>query len=178
MAEILTNKYKFANSTKILDLFSSLTDSVYCFIGKVSSWTDDNNPTAPINSLNDEITIWDDMVYANKISSDDASLVIPFVAWDGTGNSVYDPRQDNVDMTSKTWYFINPTSRCVYKCSDNNGNKKATTEPTGTGVSGIIHNSSASEDGYKWKFMYKASSADVSRFYTSDTGFKWFPVKQ
>ena len=52
MANKLTNKFKLVNARKILDIFSSATDSVYCFNGRVTEWTiNDSTPDATLSAL-------------------------------------------------------------------------------------------------------------------------------
>ena len=51
MAELLTQNYSFTNAKKILELFSSATDSVYMFVGKVSTWPDAGPPEVVVLSL-------------------------------------------------------------------------------------------------------------------------------
>lgn len=174
MATLLTNKYKLRNARKILELFSSSSDSVYCFIGKFRGWTSDPDPDTPGNSFNGEIDIWDEIIYANKVSSNDASLVIPYVLYDTSGATTYDPWDDTDDMSGKNWYVMNSSNQ-VYKCISNNGGEISDTTPSADTVSGVIHHNGNGEDGYIWKYMYTADN--TTKFLSNDIGFKWFPIE-
>ncbi len=170
MATKLTSKYKLLNAKKVLDIFSSTTDRIYCFLGKVSTWSSDPpNPDPIVDSLGSDIEHWDDFVYAKQVSTNDVSLVIPYKEWQ-TG-TVYDPYEHDVDLSTKNWYITDGSSGRVYKCISNNANTPSTQEPTATGTALVV-----TSDGYHWKYMYTATN--VTTFQTNDVGFKWFPINE
>ena len=170
MASILTNKYKLLNAKKILDIFSSTTDSVYCFIGKVSDWINEPTVDPIVDSLGSDITNWDDLIYAKKVSTSNVTLAIPANEW--TAGVTFDPYEHDVDMSSKNWYITNRSTGHVYKCISNNSNEVSAAAPTGVDVDAI----EITSDNYHWKYMYTADN--VNTFTTTDTNFQWHPIKE
>tara|TARA_Y100000361_G_scaffold154116_1_gene178221 strand:- start:9390 stop:10832 length:1443 start_codon:yes stop_codon:yes gene_type:complete len=168
MATVLTNKYKQIVAEKIKGLFS--TDNVYTFLGRNYAWPSDSSPPSPVYSVNDEYLNHNDILCMKKVTASDVSFVVPKYTW--TSGTVYIPydHTDSALWTNKKFYVVAPNNKSVYKCINNNSGTASTTEPTGTGTSGIIHNSSA--DGYIWKYLYTISNTDWNKFQTSD----WIPI--
>jgi hypothetical protein len=147
----------------------------YVFIGNHLEYTDENTPSAIIDSIADEKNSWDNMIGAKKITGNDVEFVIPRVSW--TANTKYKQYDDvvsfdelltgNTSLNVKPMYIVT-SGRNVYKCLSNNVSGNSTVEPTGdyTSSNGNI----ATSDGYIWKYMHNVKPSN--KFLTND----WIPV--
>jgi len=182
MPALVTNKFRIHNAKQFVEAFdevsftsgTSVTDSsgllntnMYLFIGKVTSWTDDQTPPTPTDAVaNTHYENWRDMIAAKKITSSDVSHAIPRKNW--TNNTSYFAYTHNAATLFSQDFYVMTDDYNVYKCLANNDTTSAgtvgttsTVKPTGTGTSII-----STADGYKWKFMYQISAADALKFVT------------
>tara|TARA_B100000242_G_scaffold294358_1_gene276723 strand:- start:56 stop:1489 length:1434 start_codon:yes stop_codon:yes gene_type:complete len=176
MAAIITEKFRLHNAKEFKQSATESGNAMYMFIGRPLSWTDDNNPPTPVDSLNDEYDAYANMVALKKVSSTDVSHAI--IRRDWTGNTVYDEYRHNYTSSntassgaSTLWastFYVVTSDYNVYKVISNNGGAQSTVMPTGTSTSILT-----TADGYKWKYMYSISASDVIKFVTSD----FIPVK-
>ena len=176
MAAIITEKFRLHNAKEFKQSATESGNAMYMFIGRPLSWTDDNNPPTPVDSLNDEYDAYANMVALKKVSSTDVSHAI--IRRDWTSGTAYDEYRHNYTSSntatsgaSTLWastFYVVTSDYNVYKVISNNGGANSTVMPTGTSTSIIT-----TADGYKWKFMYSISASDVIKFVTSD----FIPVK-
>ena len=176
MAAIITEKFRLHNAKEFKQSATESGNAMYMFIGRPLSWTDDNNPPTPVDSLNDEYDAYANMTALKKVSATDVSHAI--IRRDWTGNTVYDEYRHNYTSSntassgaSTLWastFYVVTSDYNVYKVISNNGGAQSTVMPTGTSTSILT-----TADGYKWKYMYSISASDVIKFVTSD----FIPVK-
>ena len=176
MAAIITEKFRLHNAKEFKQSATESGNAMYMFIGRPLSWTDDNNPPTPVDSLNDEYDAYANMVALKKVSSTDVSHAI--IRRDWTSGTAYDEYRHNYTSSNTAtsgattlWastFYVVTSDYNVYKVISNNGGANSTVMPTGTSTSIIT-----TADGYKWKFMYSISASDVIKFVTSD----FVPVK-
>ena len=176
MAAIITEKFRLHNAKEFKQSATETGNAMYMFIGRPLSWTDDNNPPTPVDSLNDEYDAYANMVALKKVSSTDVSHAI--IRRDWTSGTTYDEYRHNYTSSntatsgaSTLWastFYVVTSDYNVYKVISNNGGANSTVMPTGTSTSILT-----TADGYKWKFMYSISASDVIKFVTSD----FIPVK-
>lgn len=176
MAAIITEKFRLHNAKEFKQSATESGNAMYMFIGRPLSWTDDNNPPTPVDSLNDEYDAYANMVALKKVSSTDVSHAI--IRRDWTSGTKYDEYRHNYTSSNTAtsgattlWastFYVVTSDYNVYKVISNNGGANSTVMPTGTSTSIIT-----TADGYKWKFMYSISASDVIKFVTSD----FVPVK-
>ena len=189
MATILTNKFKVRNAKVFMELFR--TNNVYLFIGRNRAWSDEANPPTPSNltALSDELDVWNDIIVMKKVSISDVSLVIPRYNYD-SGTSYTEYEHDKTDLFTRDGDPTNPFyvvkqeysgMYTVWKCVANVKNTAPTSEPTwANGISATHFRDNLSNDGYLWKYMYRITSNDMTKFGTTavdSTGNKWMPVK-
>ena len=176
MAAIITEKFRLHNAKEFKQSATETGNAMYMFIGRPLSWTDDNNPPTPVDSLNDEYDAYANMTALKKVSSTDVSHAI--IRRDWTSGTVYDEYRHNYTSSntatsgaSTLWastFYVVTSDYNVYKVISNNNGGNSTVMPTGTST-----NILTTGDGYKWKFMYSISASDVIKFVTSD----FIPVK-
>jgi hypothetical protein len=185
MAAIISNKFRIHNAQSFLEGFDeSSATNIYLGIGRPQSWTDDNLPDTPKDTVSDELYYWDDMIALKRVQASDVILSIPRRDW--TSGKYYDMyRHDyngttagvNIDSGGATTpatlfdanYYVITDEYNVYKCISNNSGAASTTKPTGTGTSIIT-----TADSYKWKYMFTVSPANVLKFVSTD----FIPVKK
>jgi len=104
-----------------------------------------------------------------RITSEDISFVIPKNPW--KLNTVYQPYRHDEEMflENKKFYIFNPENRCVYKCIENISFGASAGSGITEGGSQYAPFSETTEiidtqDGYKWKLIYKLSAADEIKF--------------
>ena len=176
MAAIITEKFRLHNAKEFKQSATESGNAMYMFIGRPLSWTDDNNPPTPVDSLNDEYDAYANMVALKKVSSTDVSHAI--IRRDWTSGTVYDEYRHNYTSSntansgaSTLWastFYVVTSDYNVYKVISNNNGANSTVMPSGTST-----NILTTGDGYKWKYMYTISASDVIKFVTSD----FVPVK-
>ena len=192
MATILTNKFKVRNAKAFMELFR--TNNVYMFIGRNRAWPKVDNvevtdTPSNLTALSDELDVWNDIIAMQKVSISDVSLVIPRYDWVNT-TSYTEYEHDKTDLFSRDGDPTNPFyvvkqeysgMYTVWKVVANVQNVASTSEPTwANGLSATHFRNNITTDGYLWKYMYRISSTDMSKFGTTSidsTGNKWMPVK-
>jgi hypothetical protein len=192
MPAIITNKFRIHNAEQFVESFSEAAPTVYYLgigrpqafatltrgDGRTENQGTDASPLTPVDSVQDEFNYFDDFLAAKKVTSSDASFVIPRRNW--VTSTIYDfyrhdygNRITNTTTTQtsnsgattlgdSTFYVLSSTFN-VYKCLDNNNNANSTVEPTGTSTSILT-----TGDGYKWKYMYTLSASQQTNFLSTD----------
>jgi len=192
MPAIITNKFRIHNSEQFSESFSEATPNVYYLaIGRPQAFatqtrgdsrTDnqgsDASPLTPVDSIQEEFYVFDDMIAAKKVTSSSVSFVIPRRNWTtGTTYDYYRHDYGNrvtgttttqtansgaTNLFDATFYVLSSANH-VYKVLDNNSNAASTVEPTGTSTSVLT-----TADGYKWKYMYSLSASQQVNFLSTD----------
>jgi hypothetical protein len=170
MPAIITSNMRSYASDQFVSGFSDPSTSMYLFVGRTLPWAVETSPPTPVDCIKDQIDAYREMLSLKKIGAADVSLVIPRNNWTlGQVYTEYDNAIDLFDPTSgRPPFFVITEQLNVYKCLSNNGGAQSMFQPTGTSSSIVT-----SADGYRWKYMYTVSSADVLKFVTNE----WVPVK-
>ena len=170
MPNLVTKKFKIHNAEQFVESLSEIdATTLFFFIGKVDSYTDDTIVPAPTDSFsNTHYDYWNQMIACKKINPSEVSHVIPRYNWRyGTSYSAYN--HTNNSLFEERFYVVTDDFN-VYKCLQNNlSNGTSTVKPTGQGKQVI-----ELTDGYKWKYMYSISPQDVLKFSTN----RFIPVKK
>ena len=159
MAQIITNNFNVYNAKEFIDNFDS---DLYLVIGRPQSW--ENEPTAPtpINTQYSDIDYWADSVALKRIVSADVKQVVKrYTYTTGVVYSQYDNAEAN--LYTSPFYVMTLLDYNVYKCLFNNFGAVSTVKPTGRSTS-ILETA----DGYRWKYMYSLTDADLLKFLTTD----------
>ena len=163
MASLVTSKFRVHNAQQFAEAFSETSNTVmYLFIGKNTTFPNDNSPPTPVNSTaNIEYTPWRDMYAAKRITTSDVTHAIDRYDW--TSGTVYDQYDDqDTDLLEDDFYVMTEEYN-VYKCLFNAGATASTTKPTGVSTSPFT-----TADGYIWKYMYTVTTAKALKFLTND----------
>lgn len=139
---------------------------MYLFYSKIDPWSSENNPPVLDDTLFSDRDVWRGMTAAKKVSNNNVTMSVRKYLW--ATNTVYTEYDDtNENLASSNFYVITSNNE-VYKCLFNSNSVPSTVIPTGQSTSVIT-----TSDGYKWKFMYDISQADINRF----GGVNHIPVK-
>ena len=163
MASLVTSKFRVHNAQQFAEAFSEASNTImYLFIGKNTTFPNDNSPPTPVNSTaNIEYTPWRDMYAAKRITTSDVTHAIDRYDW--TSGTVYDQYDDqDTDLLEDDFYVMTDEYN-VYKCLFNAGATASTTKPTGVSTSPFT-----TADGYIWKYMYTVTTAKALKFLTND----------
>ena len=163
MASLVTSKFRVHNAQQFAEAFSETSNTVmYLFIGKNTTFPNDNSPPTPVNSTaNIEYTPWRDMYAAKRITTADVTHAIERYNW--TSGTVYDQYDDqDTDLLEDDFYVMTEDYN-VYKCLFNVSASASTTKPTGVSTSPFT-----TADGYIWKYMYTVTTAKALKFLTND----------
>lgn len=163
MAAIVTSKFRIHNAEQFKEAFDETSNSImYLFLGKSTSFPDDNVPPTPVNSTaNVEFTPWRDMIGAKRIQASDVTHSIPRYDW--TNGTVYDYYNDQDTNLLDDDFYVLTEDFNVYKCLWNNDGAASTTKPTGTSTSQFT-----TADGYVWKYMYTVTTSQALKFLTNE----------
>jgi hypothetical protein len=184
MAAIITNKFRVHNAEQFRESFSEASaTNMYLFIGRPQPWTSDASPDTPTDTVQSEYFNWQDMIALKRIQSSDVTHAILRRNW--TSGKYYDIYRHDYNGTTGQGvdidtglattraslfdanFFVVTDDYNVYKCLDNRSTANvvvpSTVKPTGNSTTAFT-----TADGYKWKFMYSISAADVLKFVSTD----------
>ncbi len=163
MPAIVSSKFRVHNAEQFREAFSETANTImYFFLGRNTTWADENNPPTPVNSTaNVEFTPWREMIAAKRVLASDVTHAIPRYNW--TSGTVYDQYDDqDTNLLSDDFYVMTDDFN-VYKCLFNAGGTASTTKPTGVSTSKFT-----TADGYIWKYMYTISTGNALKFLTTE----------
>ena len=178
MTAIITEKFRLHNATQFFESFNEAAKSTYyMMIGKSTPFTSgtsggtDSSPPTPADDVTSEFNVWDQAIAAKNITSGDASHAISRLNWANT--TTFDMYESDVSSTNLTTsgkssiyqstFFFRTSDNRVYKVIDNNGGTAYSgSEPTSESTSFF------SQGGYVLKYMYTITSAEQTKFLTTD----------
>ena len=173
----LTIKHYIDLVTSFISNVKSTRNAYYMFAGRPKAWLDSNgqNPdspdailynTATDTVLQNEQSIYDDLLFGKLIGNTDIQYMIPRYNWtNNTPYARYD--QNDTNLYNEKFCVVNDTYQ-VYKVINNNNGANSTIKPTLNSTTGTF----STGDGYVWKYMYTIDSASNTKF----TSNSYIPV--
>jgi hypothetical protein len=159
MAQIVTSNFSIQNAT---DFVSNYDSNYYLLIGRPQTWPNEPTPATPINITNQDYNYWADSIAAKRVVLSDVKQVIKRYDYSvGVVYTQYDHTQANILSTN--FYVLTSQEYNVYKCISNNFGAVSTVKPTGRPTA-IFQTA----DGYRWKYMYSLTDADLLKFLTAN----------
>lgn len=162
---VIRPEFHTSLATRTLEDILYARSDLFYFLGKIDSWGYPDSPPSqqfdggPDSSVQD-VSIRDNILYMQKVAQTDASLVVPYFAWNyGT---VYTQWDDSKEMKGTNFYCITPDYN-VYKCLYNNFGADSTVSPAGRSMFPFT-----TEDGYIWKYMFQVPLFKRSKFFSSN----------
>lgn len=180
MAAIATTPFRVFNARKFIES----TDKYFMFIGRPQAWASDTSPDNPKDTVQERLFIYDDIIAAKQVTSNERSSGIVRRNW--TSGQFYNMYRHDYDGTitvrtlggssfspttlEEANYYVVTANYNVYMCLFA-PDTASTVNPQGFGTNSYAPISAA--DGYKWLFICKAASAEITKFLTND----YCPVK-
>jgi hypothetical protein len=159
MAQIITNNFNVYNAKEFIDNFDQ---NLYLLVGRPQNWNTEPTAPVPINTEYQDVIYWSDSIALRRIVQADIKQVVKRYTYSaGLVYSQYDNTEANLYTTP--FYVLTLLDYNVYKCIFNNFGSPSTVKPTGKSTS-IFETS----DGYRWKYMYSLTDADLLKFLTND----------
>lgn len=152
MTTYLRQKFKTNLALALAESFSvNSPDDYFIFVGRTQSWPDNDIPPEAVDSFDEEIQAWQNMIAMGKLNS--SNVVVGAKRYDWVYNTVFDQYDSSIDLyeegSEKKYYCITDDLN-VYKCLSNNYGSPSLYKPTSQTPEEEI-----TQDGYIWKFMFK-----------------------
>ena len=183
MPAVITDQIRVLNATNFVSGISTSDNSYYVFIGLpnatsvASDWN--TNTPAPIDNFDKHDDIYDTLISAKKITSNDVLRVIKKITWSsGTIYEMYrqdysinnlSPQTSATALYNTNYYVMNSDFR-VYECiyngaapSNSGAGVISLEEPTHTDLQPRLES-----DGYIWKYLYTIKPSDIIKFDSAD----------
>lgn len=166
--KLVTTNFNVESAASFVSSFAN--NDYFVFAGKHTPYPGSDaaitTPNSSIKSTN--LDVYDNMVFAKRISSSDVAHVIPKYLW--TANTFYN-KYDHTDgdLYTKPFYTVvdDSTEYNVYKCLFNASNTtvevNSTVAPSAKTLDPIV-----TGDGYIWKYMYSVSKTQYEKFATTN----------
>ena len=151
--------------------------TMYCFLGRVTPWTNDSVPEVPLQTQRYLKSTYKDIFVMKRITTNDISPVIQRNDWES--GFIYDAYVDDADMYALdqngyllyTFYVKNRYDQ-VFKCLWNSNRAESVNEPFFQPGSYQTNNIFYGDDGYKWKYIYTIDIGRKNKF----MDVLWMPV--
>lgn len=167
MATTVSKKFNVHAAQQFKEGFDeSDPTQMYLFYSRVNPWANESVAPAIGDTVAAERAVWTGMTALKKVSNNNVTLSVPKYLW--STNTIYTEYSDTNSNLPDSQFYVITSNNEVYKCLFNNNDAASTVLPTGRSTSVIT-----TSDGYKWKFMYDVSQADMDRF----GGVNHIPVK-
>jgi hypothetical protein len=166
--KLVTTNFNMESAASFVSSFAN--NDYFVFAGKHTPYPgSDAILTTPNNSVKStNLDVYDNMIFAKRISSSDVVHVVPKYLW-SSNTFYYKYDHTDGDLYTKRFYTVvdDSTEYNVYKCLFNNSNTtvnvNSTVAPSVKTVDPIV-----TGDGYIWKYMYSVSKTQYEKFATTN----------
>lgn len=165
--KLVTTNFNVESAASFVSSFAN--NDYFVFAGKHTPYSGgDSNLTTPNNSVEStNLDVYDNMIFAKRITATDVVHVIPKYIW--SSNTYYDKYDHrDGDLFTKRFYTVVDESteynvyKCLFNASNTTSNSNSTVAPSTKGLDAII-----TGDGYIWKYMYSISKTQYDKFATT-----------
>jgi hypothetical protein len=166
--KLVTTNFNVESAASFVSSFDN--NDYFVFAGKHTPYPgSDAILTTPNNSIKStNIDVYDNMIFAKRISSSDVVHVVPKHLW-SSNTFYYKYDHTDGDLYDKKFYTVvdDSTEYNVYKClfnaSNTTVNVNSTVAPSVKTVDPIV-----TGDGYIWKYMYSVTKTQYEKFATTN----------
>ena len=131
MTSVTSKKIAYISAVQFKESFYEPSPEVgYVYIGNHLPYANESSPNSIVDSIEDEKSVWDNMIAAKKITGNDVELVIPKNTW--TASTKYKQYDDLVPLES----LSTSDELIVFSVSANNGSYGVNSFVTFTGSAG------------------------------------------
>lgn len=169
--KIVTKNFNVHNAQQFLESVTEQSNNQYfVYVGNHIPYSGgDTNLDTPTNSVKDSyLDVYDNMVFAKKVTTSDVVHVIPRNNWvSGTVYSEYS--HDDGELYDKEFFIVvnDETEYNVWKCLFNNNGANSTAAPARAGSAADLE-PIVTADGYIWKYMYTITKTNFEKFASSN----------
>lgn len=166
--KLVTTNFNVESAASFVGSFAN--NDYFVFAGKHTPYPgSDSNLVTPNNSIKStNLDVYDNMIFAKRISADDIAHVIPKYLW--SANTFYH-KYDHTDgdLYNKAFYTVvdDTTEYNVYKCLFNNSNSSVLVNSTDAPTTKSLTHIKTGDD-YIWKYMYSITKTQYEKFATSN----------
>ena len=172
MGKLVKSNLNTHNAKQFVESITESANSIYyVYLGKHTSFDDDNSPPTANNS--EESSFYDqyrNMIYGKHVTNNDVSHMIDRKDW--TSGRVYTQYDHtNGSLRESDFYAIVQEANSnysVFKCLFNNNGAPSTDQPTKTETSANDDLYITTADKYQWKYMYELTQSEFNKFATSE----------
>lgn len=166
--KLVTTNFNVESAASFVSSFAN--NDYFVFAGKHTPYPgSDANLTTPNNSVKStNLDVYDNMIFAKRVSASDVVHVIPKYLW-SSNTFYYKYDHTDGDLYTKRFYTVvdDSTEYNVYKClfnaSNTTVNVNSTVAPSVKTIDPIV-----TGDGYIWKYMYSISKTNYEKFATTN----------
>ena len=172
MGKLVKSNLNTHNAKQFVESLTESANSIYyVYLGRHTSFDDDNSPPTANNS--EESSFYDqyrNMIYGKHVTNNDVSHMIDRKNW--TSGRVYTQYDHtNGSLRESDFYAIVQEANSnysVFKCLFNNNGAPSTDQPTKTETSANDDLYITTADKYQWKYMYELTQSEFNKFATSE----------
>ena len=129
----------------------------FLFIGKGTTWANENSPPAYTDSVASEYQIMNDIIGYKKLSPENVLFALPRYEW--ISGTVYDQYSDTTELFSdnnpQIFYVVTDENK-IYKCLSNNNGSPSSVKPILVTTTPFTLS-----DGYRWQYLATVRESDL-----------------
>lgn len=129
----------------------------FFFIGKGTTWADENSPSAYVDTVASEYQSMNDAIGYKKLNPANIIFALPRYEW--TSGTVYDQYDDTValfDEDDPQIFYVVTDENNIYKCLSNANGAESTEKPAQ-----VLSSPFTTSDGYRWQYLSTVKESDL-----------------
>ena len=151
MASYLKASIERSYAESFLSELERNDNQYFFFIGKGTTWANENSPSTYVDSVKSEYQVMNDIIGYKKLNPENIIFALPRYEWaSGTTYDQYDDNLDLFDDTDPAIFYVVTDQNNIYKCLSNGGTSPArsTVKPTQ-----VVTTPFETSDGYRWQYL-------------------------
>ena len=170
--KLVTKNFNIHNAQCFVNSFGGPSANEYfVYVGRHIPYAGgDSVLDTPTDSVQDShYDVYDNMVFAKRVSNDDVSHMIRNIPWTSNTKIYSEYSHDDTLLYTKDYFTVvdDESEYNVYKCLFNNSNTISTDSPARIGSSADLEPITTG-DGYMWKYMYTITKLDYEKFASTE----------